>query len=160
MSHDNWDYPNRGSSKCIHIVPRGLHICFQKDHLLRMWATSTHCGCALFTQHSVARKACFTREVVFSVHHGVILMLSANVDVRSASGSAFGLVMSGTLSWAPDLYLTGRLLSDIVLPRLLEVVTLGVRQHDAAPAHYGPDERQRLTRHIQDRWIGRRGPIT
>jgi hypothetical protein len=39
--------------------------------------------------------------------HGIILMLSANVGIKSASASAFGLVSSGTLSWAPICYMTG-----------------------------------------------------
>jgi hypothetical protein len=50
---------------------------------------------------------------VLDVHtseHGVIIMLSVNVGMKSASASAFRLVSSGTLSWAPI----------CVLPRLLE----------------------------------------
>jgi hypothetical protein len=120
----------------------------------------TFCG---QKKHALRVRMCSPYTTVTS-GHWVILMLSANVDVKSASVSAFGLVMSETLPWAPDSYLTGWLLSDILLPELLEVVSLTVRkrtwfQHDAAPAHYGEDARQRITRHIQDRWTGCRGPI-
>jgi hypothetical protein len=59
-------------------------------------------------------RVCSTSTAVTS-GHGIILMLSANVGIKSASASAFGLVSSGTLSWAPICYLTGWLLNDIVI---------------------------------------------
>jgi hypothetical protein len=61
-------------------------------------------------------------------------MLFTNEGIVFASASAFGLVSSGTLSWAPICYLTGltaqryRDFLENVLPWLLEDVPLAVRQ--------------------------------
>jgi hypothetical protein len=48
-----------------------------------------------FTQHSVDRRRCLTRDGVFVVHkiaseHEIILTLSAKVGIKSASASVFG----------------------------------------------------------------------
>jgi hypothetical protein len=86
--------------------------------------------------------------------HGIILSQSANVRMKSASASAFGLKPLGTLSWAHICYLTGCFLNDIVisgncLPGLLEDMAMVMRQnlwlkHDGSPAHYGGNVRQWL----------------
>jgi hypothetical protein len=122
-SHENWDYPNRGSSKyfitinCIHATTRGAHICFQTVVLygcnfangydINTLQTSsfyaTFCG---QTTRVLRVRVCSTSTTVIS-GYGIILMLSANVGIKCASASAFGLVSSGTLSWAPICYLTG-----------------------------------------------------
>jgi hypothetical protein len=96
-------------------------------------------------------------------------MLSANVGIKSASASAFGLVSSGTLSWArllPDRLTVQRYRDflETVLPGLFEDVPLVVRQklwfqHDGAPAHCGKDVRQWLNATYPGRWIGRGRPI-
>jgi hypothetical protein len=90
------------------------------DAILFM-ATSTRCGWALFTQHSADRWSvfyvwgCVPTSTIVTSGHGIILMLFADVCVKSASASAFGLLPSGTLSWAPSCDLTGWLLNDIVI---------------------------------------------
>jgi hypothetical protein len=90
------------------------------DAILRM-ATSTRCGWALFyttfcgqTKRVLRVRVCSASTTVTS-GHGIILMLSANVGIKSTSASAFGLVSSGTLSWAPICYWTVWLLNDIVI---------------------------------------------
>jgi hypothetical protein len=95
---------------------RSAHL-FADDHPLRMqfceWLRHQHAADELLLHNILwTDEACFTREGVFSVHNShlwarIILMLSANVDIKSASTSAFGLVSSGTLSLATVSYLTG-----------------------------------------------------
>jgi hypothetical protein len=102
---------NRGSSKyfmtinCIHTTTRGAHICFQTIVLygwnfangynintLRMSSYYiTFCG---QTKRVLRVRVCSTSTTVTS-RHGIILMLSANVDIKPAS--TFELVSSGTL---------------------------------------------------------------
>jgi hypothetical protein len=100
ISHENWDYPNRGSSKyfmminCIHTTTCGALICFQTIVLY---------GCNFSNCYDIKTS---TSTTVTS-GHGIILMLSANVGIKSTSASAFGFVSSGTLLWAPICYQTG-----------------------------------------------------
>jgi hypothetical protein len=81
------------------------------------WARSpqyeniTLCG---QTKHALRMRVCSTSTTVTS-RQGIILMLSANVDVKSTSASAFGLESSVTLPWAPICCLIGWLLNDIVI---------------------------------------------
>jgi hypothetical protein len=106
---------------------------------------------------SVSVKECSTSTAV-NPRHGIILMLSANVGIKSAS--AFGLESSRTLSWAPICCLRGWVLNDIVV---LEEVPLAVRQrlwflHDGAPAHLGEDVQQWVDVIYPRRWTRHRGP--
>jgi hypothetical protein len=57
-----------------------ITFCGQRKHVfrLRVWSTSTTVACG----------------------HGIIFMLSANLVIKSASFTAFGLESSRTLSWA------------------------------------------------------------
>jgi hypothetical protein len=71
---------------------------------------TTFCG---RTKLVLRLRVCWTSTTV-TFGYGIILILSANVGIKSASASAFGLVSSGTL-WAPICYLTGWLLGDIVI---------------------------------------------
>jgi hypothetical protein len=78
-------------------------------------------------------------------------MLSMNVDIKSATASAFG-----ALSWAPVCYLRHPDSVGTVLPGLLGVVPVAVSQclwfqHNDAAGHY----RQHV---ISSRLNGRRGP--
>lgn len=69
----------------------------------------------IFCEPSVSHiKVCSTSTTLTSEHR-TILMLTANVVIKSTSASAFGLVSQGTLSWAPTYYLTDRLLKDIII---------------------------------------------
>jgi hypothetical protein len=72
---------------------------------------TTFCG---QTKRVLHVRVCSTSTTVTS-GHGIILMVSANVGILSATASAFGLVSSGTLSWAPICYWTGWMLNDIVI---------------------------------------------
>lgn len=57
-------------------------------------------------EHVLCAMVCLTPTVVTS-GHGIILMLSAKVGIKSASASTFGLENSGALSWVLNCYLTG-----------------------------------------------------
>jgi hypothetical protein len=103
----------------------GANICFQTIVLYRCnfanrYDINTLRMSSFYTTFCGQRKrdlrvrVCSTSTAVTS-GHGLILMLSANVGIKSASASAFGLVSSGSLSWAPICYLTCWLLNDIVI---------------------------------------------
>jgi hypothetical protein len=71
----------------------------------------------------------------------VILILSANVGIKSASASALGLKLSKSLSWVPFCNLTGWFLNDITI--FLKVLYWGLPvrqrlwyQHTGAPTNY------------------------
>jgi hypothetical protein len=112
-------------------------------------------------------RLCSTSTTVAS-ENGIILMLSTNMDIKSASvclgwycqGQCYGpfLLPDGlTAWWYYDFLVT-------VLPGLLEDVPLAVRerlwfQHSGAPAHYGEDVQQWLNVTYSGRWIGCGGPI-
>jgi hypothetical protein len=90
------------------------------DAILRMAMTSSQCRWALFTWHSVDRciflhmRVCSLSTTVTSAN-GIILSLSVNLGIKSASELAFPLESSGILPWAPICYLTGWLLNDIMI---------------------------------------------
>jgi hypothetical protein len=91
------------------------------DGIWRMAMTSKHCGSYPFyitfcgkTKYFLPLRICPKSTTVISGHR-TILTLSANVGVKSASVSAFGLESSETLSWAPNFYMTGWLLNDIMI---------------------------------------------
>jgi hypothetical protein len=131
ISHDNWDYPNRGSSKyfmainCVHTTTRGAHICFQTIVLYGCNFTNGNDINTLRMSsflHNIlwTDEACFTREVVFNVHNSHLWARDNPHVIRErgykpSSASAFRLVSSGTLSWTPICYPTGWLLNDIVV---------------------------------------------
>lgn len=81
--------------------------------------------------------------------HGIILVLSANMGVRSASSPAFGLQSQGDIVMCPFLLpdrLDGSDFLETVLPRLIEDVRLAVGQkswfqYDGASTNYGEDSR-------------------
>lgn len=72
---------------------------------------------------------------------GIILMLLANVGIKSASASASGLVSSGTLSWAPICLQADIMIFLKLLLGLLEDVSVWQRLNMTYP-----------------RWIGHGGP--
>jgi hypothetical protein len=78
----------------------------------------------LWTDAGFRREVCIISTTVVS-GHGIILVLSPNVGIKSNSSSAFGLVRSGTLSWAPNCYLTCSLLcTHISIQRSRLIITL------------------------------------
>jgi hypothetical protein len=101
ISHENWDYPKRGSSKfsmaisCLHTPVRERHICFQTIvfyginfsngyviNILRM-----SCICVIFCGQT-------THEHMFSLHDSHLwarnsFILLENMTIKSPS--AFGL---------------------------------------------------------------------
>jgi hypothetical protein len=97
-------------------------------------------------KHDLYVRVCSTPTTVTS-GHGIILMLSMNMSITSASPSVLGLGSSGPLC-----YLTAQQYHDFletVLLGLLGDVTLDVRQkmwfqHNVAPTHFGEDVWQRL----------------
>jgi hypothetical protein len=147
----------------IHTTTRGGQICFQivvlygcnfaisyDTNTLRMNSSyTTFCG---QMKRVLCERVCSAATTV-TFGHGITLMLSKNVGIKSASASVFGLATSGTSSWAPICSpdrLTAQRCCDFlgsVLPGLLEYVPLAMRQmlwfqHDEAPAHYGEDVRR------------------
>jgi hypothetical protein len=121
ISHENWEYPNWGTSKyflainCIHTTysrraqtfpddrPLRMQFCEWPHHTLRMICFyTTFCG---QTKHVLRVKVCSTSKKVTSGHR-IILVLSANVGIMSASMSA-----SGKWSWDSVCCLTGWLLN-------------------------------------------------
>jgi hypothetical protein len=68
----------------------------------------------LWTDAGFRHEVCIISTPVVSGHE-IILMLSLNVGIKPTSSWEFGLIRSGTLSWAPNCYLTGCLLNDIVI---------------------------------------------
>jgi hypothetical protein len=108
---------------CTHIIICGAPICFQ---------TIVFYGCNFFNGYGIntlrmsSFYITFCRQYVLRMRvcsmsaritsaHGIILILSVNVSIKSAPASAFGLKSSGTFSCAPSCYLTGRLINDIVI---------------------------------------------
>jgi hypothetical protein len=120
IPHDISDYPNLRSSVfsvtiiCIHSTTRGAHICFQTIVLYAFsfyeWLNNT-LGVSYFyttfcgeTNHIRVRVSLTSTTVPSG--HGIILMLSANVGMKSAAASAFAVVSSEILSWVIICYLT------------------------------------------------------
>jgi hypothetical protein len=105
---------------CIHATTHGVHICSRRwssmDAILPWVGTSTHCQCAPFRQLYVDRMCLWvysaSRAVTFC--HGIMIMLSANLHVKSLLSQCFGLESSATMSCAPVCYLTGLQLNYIV----------------------------------------------
>jgi hypothetical protein len=71
---------------------------------------TTDCGLMKYVLHV---RVHWTTRVTFG--YGIILMLSTNVNINSASTWRFGMVLSETLSWAPVCYLTCWLFNDSVV---------------------------------------------
>jgi hypothetical protein len=111
-------------------------------------------------------EACDTREGVLTSTtvtsgHGLILMLSETMDIKSTSALAFGLEWSGRLSWAPICSATSWFY-DNCSSGLFEDVPLAMRQslwfqHDGAQAHREDDIQQLLNATYTGMWTGRRG---
>jgi hypothetical protein len=95
--HDNQLHPH-------HYSQEGTHVCIWSspmDAILWMAVTSTHCGA--FLCNILWIDACFPRKghstpTTDTSGHGIVLMLSMNVGIKSASVSVFGLESSRTLS--------------------------------------------------------------
>jgi hypothetical protein len=103
--------PNRGSSKysaswrsIAHSTTRGAHVCSQAIVLhvrssaidcdiSKMRVSSSYTTFRVETKDGLRVRACWTSVTVTS-GHGMIVMLSANVCIKSASASAFELVSS------------------------------------------------------------------
>jgi hypothetical protein len=115
--HDDQLHPYH-NSRSAHLFPDDRSLRKQFCEWLQQHAADE----LFFTQHSLGIRSvfyawgggCSTSTTVTS-GHGIIPMLSANVGIKSGSASAFELVSSGTLSWAPICYLTGWLLNYIVI---------------------------------------------
>lgn len=84
-----------------------LYACnFANDYnnALRMSSRYTiFCG----QTNRILRVSVYSTSTTVTASFGIILMLCANVSIKFASASVYGLVSSGTLSWAPICYLTG-----------------------------------------------------
>jgi hypothetical protein len=108
------DYPNCGPSKYfitmkyIHTTTRGAQVSrwLSSTHTILKWLQhklqmssfyATFCG---HMKHVLHVRVCQMYTTVTS-GQGIILMLLANVGIKSASASASRLVSSGTLSWTP-----------------------------------------------------------
>jgi hypothetical protein len=103
---------------CIHTTHYSLsaHL-FPDDRPLRMqfceWLRHQRTADELFLHNILwTDEACFTREGVFNVHNSHLWTrdnphVIRERGIKSISAPAFGLVMSGTLSWAPICYLIG-----------------------------------------------------
>jgi hypothetical protein len=95
---------------CIHTTTRVAHICFQtivlcgcnfaKGYINTLRMSSFYTNFCEQMKRVLRMRVCSTSTKPTS-EHGIILMLSANVGIKSASPSALGLVSSGSLSWAP-----------------------------------------------------------
>jgi hypothetical protein len=106
---------------CIHTSIRGGRIYFQTIVLYRCNSANSY---DILFLHKIlwAEEAIFMCQGVFNVHnshiwarYNIILMEYANMGIKSASASVFGLELSGTLPLAPTWYVTGRLPNDVVI---------------------------------------------
>jgi len=116
ISHENWICPNWRSSKYFMLINHiyttacKVHICLQ---MIVLYTCNVLNGCNInmlwmscfytkfYWQHVLHMRVCSVSITITSGHR-IIFMLSANVGIKSTSVSAFGLVSSGTLSWAPS----------------------------------------------------------
>jgi hypothetical protein len=112
ISHENWAYPNRVSSKysmtinCIHTISHGEHISFHTIVLYGCEWVNQHTENELFLHKILwTDETCFTHDGVFNVHKSPV----------DASASTLGLELSEGSSWAPICYLTRELLSIIMI---------------------------------------------
>jgi hypothetical protein len=75
---------------------------------------------AHFTRHSaerhcVSRVRVYSTSTTFSSDHRIIIVVSADVGIKLALASTFGLASSRTLSWASVCYLTSWQLRNILI---------------------------------------------
>jgi hypothetical protein len=106
----------------IHTTTPEVHTCFQtivlyrcnfeSDYISTLRKSSFYITFLEQTKHVLIVRVRWTSTTV-TAGHGIILMLSVNVGIKTAS--AFGPESSATLSWAPVCYPTGRLMNDIVI---------------------------------------------
>jgi hypothetical protein len=126
ISQESWDCSNRGQSKyfmtitCIHTITCRARVCFltivlhacsfANGYINTLRMGSAFCG----QTKCLLRVRLCPASATFTSAHRIIIMLSPNVGIKSASASAFGLASSGTL-WAPSCYLTDQMLNDIAI---------------------------------------------
>jgi hypothetical protein len=134
ISHENWSYPNQASSKffvttkCNHTTHfSGSAQLFLDDRPLWMQQHNTNelsLHNILWKTKHVLRVTVRSVSATVTSGHGIIFILSANVGIRSASTSAFGLELS-------EIVMGPYLLPDFrktVVPGLLADVPPVVRQ--------------------------------